>query len=69
MGGPGFVELGQTPDWVYSFSPVFIHGRLLLPAAGTCICFFLVSSLALPSAQGATGWADLGGGTQVGSGG
>lgn len=40
MGGPGFMELGQTPDWVYSFNPAFIHGKLLLPAAGTCICFF-----------------------------
>lgn len=44
MGGPGFMELGQTPDWVYSFSPAFIHGKLLLPAAGTCICFFSLFS-------------------------
>ena len=44
MGGPGFVELGQTWDWTRCLSTTVIHGPFLLPAAGTCVCLFLFFS-------------------------
>lgn len=70
MGALAAWTQAKPGGWAHSLSFTFIPGPFPLPAAGTCVGFSVSSlSLSLPLLEELRAWADLGGRTQVGSGG